>query len=98
MWRHGDVMIARAEGIPKGATRRDNAILAYGELTGHAHRVEPADAVELWEREGMLFMEILAPTATIVHEEHKPITLTKGIYRVWKQREYSPDRNYWVMD
>ena len=98
MWRHGDVLIAWAEAIPNEAVRRNNVILAYGELTGHAHRIETPEAAELWELEGVIFMKIIAPTATIVHEEHKPITLPKGIYRVWKQREYTPTKIRYVFD
>jgi hypothetical protein len=90
MWRHGDVLIAAVEAIPDGATRKDELVLAYGEMTGHAHRVEAADSAELWEHEGTLYLRVVTPSARIVHEEHKPITLTSGVYRVWKQREYTP--------
>jgi hypothetical protein len=35
---------------------------------------------------------------TVVHEEHRPITLTSGYYRVWRQREYSPEEIRVVRD
>lgn len=97
MWRHGDVLIARVNEIPEGATPRGNVILAYGEMTGHAHRVESPESAELWDLNGVIFMRIVTANATIVHEEHKPITLPKGVYRVWKQREYTPGqiRDVW---
>jgi hypothetical protein len=38
-----------------------------------------------------LYLEVLADRATVVHEEHGPITLPRGLYRVWQQREYSPE-------
>ena len=98
MWRHGDVLIAQTEKIPEDATLRDDVILAYGEMTGHAHRIESPETAELWELGGQLYMRVTAPTATVVHEEHKPITLSKGLYRVWKQREYSPDEIRLVWD
>jgi hypothetical protein len=34
---------------------------------------------------------VLADSATVTHEEHGPITLPRGTYRVWRQREYSPE-------
>jgi hypothetical protein len=90
IWRHGDVLIAASEGIPAGAQRRHGVVVAYGEITGHSHRFQEANAVELWEHDGILFVNILAATATIVHEEHRPISLSHGVYRVWMQREYTP--------
>ena len=90
MWRHGDVLIAAAEAIPQRAKQRTTTVLARGELTGHSHRIEMADTAEVWECDGVLFVKVVAPTARVVHQEHKPITLPRGIYRVWQQREYTP--------
>jgi hypothetical protein len=98
MWRHGDVLIAAADTIPAGARRRAGSVLAYGEVTGHSHRFQDAGAVELWEHSGLLFVQISADQATIIHEEHRPITLSRGIYRVWMQREYTPQAIRTVVD
>ncbi len=98
MWRHGDVLIAAVEAVPAGATPRHGATLAYGEITGHSHRVAEPAAAQLWEARGVLFMEVTAPTATVIHEEHKPITLPRGTYRVWMQREYTPGAIRRVVD
>jgi hypothetical protein len=89
MWRQGDVLIDRVEAVPQGATPRPDVVLARGEMTGHNHQVKVPETAQLWELDGVLYMKVVAPTATIVHEEHKPITLTEGIYRVWMQREYT---------
>jgi len=90
MWRHGDVMIAAARAIPEGAKLQPNTVLAYGEITGHSHRIQDPRSAELWEQGGMLFLNVTADSATVIHEEHKPITLGRGLYRVWMQREYTP--------
>jgi hypothetical protein len=90
MWRHGDVLIAASNGVPAGARRRPGAVLAYGEITGHSHRFQVPEAVELWEHDGILFVDVLAESATIVHEEHGPISIPRGVYRAWMQREYTP--------
>lgn len=93
LWRHGDVLIQAVAALPEGGVRRPGAVLAYGEVTGHSHRVETPENAELWWVEevpkGSLYLRVLAPTR-IVHEEHRPIPLEPGIYRVWQQREYVP--------
>jgi hypothetical protein len=90
MWRHGDVMIAAVAAIPHEAHPRPGAVLARGEVTGHAHRIERPDTADLWELNGELYLRITADSARVVHEEHRPVTLTQGVYRVWMQREYTP--------
>lgn len=98
MWRHGDVLIAPVEGLPAEAKRRIGSVLAYGEITGHSHRFQDPETVQLWEQGGMLFAEVVADEATIIHEEHQPITLPRGVYRVWMQREYTPQAIRTVQD
>lgn len=98
MWRHGDVLIAPARAIPADATPRHGTTLAYGEITGHSHRVQDPDSAQLFEVRGTLFLRVTAETATVIHEEHKPITLPRGTYRVWMQREYTPGAIRRVVD
>lgn len=52
----------------------------------------------LWTDNGLLFLQVIAPTATVVHEEHRPITLPRGTYCVWMQREYTPREIRAVID
>ena len=89
LWRHGDVLIASIPQIPTGTQPRTGTVLVYGEATGHAHRIEDPSTAEIWARGNELFLHVLSE-ALIVHEEHMPITLPAGTYRVWQQREYSP--------
>ncbi|MBN1428957.1 MAG: hypothetical protein JXB07_11275 [Anaerolineae bacterium] len=99
MWRHGDVLIDSIDAIPEGAEKHHNLVLAYGEITGHSHRIEDQTTAELWEsNDGLLFLKVIASQATIVHEEHDPITLPQGLYRVWYQREYTPQAIRRVID
>jgi hypothetical protein len=97
MWRHGDVLIAEVGGVPQGANRQPNVILAYGEVTGHSHRIEDPTKAELWAHQGVLYLVVLAQTR-VIHEEHHPITLNPGTYRVWQQREYTPEKIRIVRD
>lgn len=96
--RQGDVYLLRTdEPIPTDAKpvqrERGRVVLAYGEVTGHAHVIEDedvelftttADAVDRWLRVG-------PKGATLTHDEHGPIVLAPGAYKVRIQREYSPE-------
>ena len=83
-------MIAKADAIPHGATKRPNCVLAEGELTGHSHRIDQPGVAELYECKGALYLHVLASEAKVVHQEHGPIKLPRGVYTVWQQREYTP--------
>ena len=97
MWRQGDIFIV-PDRIPDAAKPRPNLILAEGEITGHAHRVKSAGmATVLVDPDGRMFLDV-TEQATVVHEEHGPITLGRGTYRVWRQREYSPQEIRVVRD
>ena len=98
LYRQGDVLISRIASLPSGAQRREGVTLAHGEVTGHSHRMDRADAVQLWAQGSELFLEVSAAIATLVHEEHQAIALPQGFYRVWKQREYRPGAYVEVMD
>jgi hypothetical protein len=103
LYRQGDVLLQRVDDIPEGlqTVPLDNGrvILAYGEVTGHAHAVLgdveflAADLQELEER----FLRV-ENEAEVVHEEHYTITLPPGGYRVVRQREYTPEEIRTVAD
>jgi len=98
MWRQGDVLIRKTNAIPVNAHRRSDLILAEGEATGHCHKVADPTTAELFEQGETLFLDVKAEKAIIVHDEHGPITLERGIYRVWRQREYTPRSSRDVRD
>lgn len=97
MWRHGDVLIAAVETIPEQARLQVHGVLVYGEVTGHSHRLESLENASVWTDRGELFVKVTAPTR-IIHEEHLPITLPPGSYRVWQQREYTPESIRTILD
>jgi hypothetical protein len=67
----------------------DRVVLAHGEATGHAHAIEAVRA-SLWEaRNGSRFLRV-DRTCKLLHEEHDPIQLPPGAYRVIRQVEYVP--------
>ena len=91
MYRHGGVLIAPVEDVPAEARELPGNILARVEATGHSHRVEPADATRMYADGAERFLKVTGPGVRVLHEEHGPIELPTGTYRVWQQREYEPD-------
>ena len=91
MWRQGDIFITLVDNIPNGAQLHPHCMLAEGEVTGHSHHIKEAGVARLYAHPTSLYLEVTAKQATVAHEEHGPITLPRGTYRVWRQREYSPE-------
>jgi hypothetical protein len=100
LYRQGDVLFRRIAALPAGERRkRDNATVAYGEVTGHSHAlaVEVRAVAEVLEIGEGLYVHVseagihIEGGATFVHEEHAPITLPVGNYEVTIQREYQPE-------
>lgn len=98
MWRHGDIMIAATAAIPSAADRKPTSVLAWGEITGHSHRIEAEETAEIFEYQGVTYLNVTAATARLVHQEHKPIVIPRGTYRFWYQREYSPEAIRRIVD
>lgn len=93
-YRQGDVYIQETEKIPCAVKEVSEAVLAYGEATGHRHVVLPDTEETLivyGENGDGKFLEISGGTATVRHEEHAPVTLPPGKYFVHIQREYDPE-------
>jgi len=91
VYRQGDVLIRRIDTLPvQKSVKRENGILAYGEVTGHCHKVETVTCAEVLEIENGLFLRVGEEGVRIVHDEHAPITLEPGNYSIEIQREYTP--------
>lgn len=98
LFRHGDVLIQAVNEVPASAQKLSTDVLAHGEVTGHSHRVESSAGISLWSAGDTLFLQVFERAAKVVHEEHAPIELPVGLYRVWRQREYTPTRIVRVSD
>lgn len=93
VWRQGDVFLVPLESPPSGEWLPHGPVLAEGEVTGHSHRLErAADARVLSGVGGSMILEVLGEEATIVHEEHGPVRVPRGLYEVRIQREYHPQK------
>lgn len=105
MYRQGDVLlVSTVHTLTRGAVRvprdRGRFVLARGEVTGHAHAIHSALAELFEERNGRLFLRVLAGVEQVrlSHEEHNAIVLAPGLYEVIRQREYSPGAIRFVRD
>lgn len=105
--RQGDVLLQAVASRPRLGTlvpldaRR--VVLAYGEVTGHAHAIAVEPDVEMppaqlfEEPDGSRYLFVDRPCA-LTHDEHGRIDLVPGCYRVARQREYAPQEIRTVAD
>lgn len=97
--RHGDVWIEAVEAWPQDVQAKAGSVLAYGEVTGHAHRL--ATEGLLYEaHDGTTYLRVPEAGTVLTHEEHGPVLLPAGDYMVRIQREYDPygEAVRWVVD
>ena len=89
-FRQGDVLLIECDAVPAGVKKRAGTVVAEGEATGHRHRFEDAGAVALYDApDGDIFADVKFDTA-LVHEEHGPIPVKTGVYRIRRQRDDTP--------
>lgn len=106
--RHGDVIVFKLKETGDSARAGQvatEAVLAYGEVTGHAHRLR--GDLELYESEApenakrapgavedqanpSRMLFRVRSSATLTHEEHDPIVLESGLYLKVNQVEFDP--------
>jgi hypothetical protein len=96
--RQGDVLVIATDAAPKAgakdkkAMEKGRVILAHGEVTGHAHELNPmgVDFVTHDGCEGLLEIKD-ASNAVLTHQEHAAIDLAKlktQFAKVYRQVEY----------
>lgn len=95
-YRQGDVpVICTNEAVPENAVPierdRGRVVLAYGEVTGHAHAIVEQGA-QLFSVPGQNYRLLTCKEEmSLRHEEHGEIKLPPGTYRVFQQQEYTPE-------
>jgi len=111
MFAQGDLLIERVADVdPSGTILSADAagavVLAEGELTGHRHCIY--DRVTMFRDDALAreipaglylgHLKVAGGSATVVHQEHAPLTLLEGTYRVRRQRELEPKDAVLVAD
>jgi len=103
IFAQGDLLIERVPDVAPSGTIEQNAegaamVLAEGEESGHRHAIR--ERVTMFRDDRLArdipaglyvgHVQVSSPTARVTHDEHAPITLPKGTYRVRRQRELGP--------
>ena len=101
--RQGDLLVERVHVLPTGLVAveagshggRRAHVLARGERTGHAHW-PPAEPTVCFFRAvagpvGLMlgYADIPSPT-NLRHDEHRPVRLGPGLWRIRRRRQYVP--------
>ena len=102
-FQHGDVLGLRVEALPEGVKRvkprGGRFILADGEATGHAHAITATPDIQLYERDGVMYVKCDAPVE-LTHEEHGAQIIEPGVFEIGQVVEVDPfeDEIRTVMD
>jgi hypothetical protein len=103
IFAQGDLLLERVSDVmPSGAVAQnaDGAalVLLEGEATGHCHAIR--ERVTMFRDETLArdipaglylgHLTIASAYARVMHDEHAPLTLPRGTYRVRRQRELGP--------
>lgn len=89
---HGETKIFRSE-LPEDAKKLDVTgykIIAPSEVSGNHHVVDITEGVEIYEKEGTLFVKNSeqATVRCLVKERHDDIILQPGVWEIGFQKEY----------
>jgi hypothetical protein len=93
-YRHGDVLLSPIQSVPVSAREIPHSgeyTLAYGEATGHHHRLRVAEpsSMKVFTDKGTLYVQLME-IGTLVHEEHHQLEIVPAVYRMSMEIEYDP--------
>jgi hypothetical protein len=88
VYSQGDVILTDCD-LPLDAVEvKDwNRVLAYGEITGHAHRVVKGEVRYFRDLRGEGYLQVLSNFAEIGHEDHPVFRVPRGIRKNQQARE-----------
>ena len=81
--RHGDVILEKIDEMVCEKIRKNEEILAIGEMTGHVHKL----LGDIYVSETMPKMVEVIGQAELLHDEHDTLVIPEGKYRIVMQRE-----------
>lgn len=86
-YQQGDVLFIKIDRFDKkGLKKLDSSTIQEGEVTGHSHVVTKGKHTVYEDATYNKFVNILS-NSVLRHEEHKPLDLPKGNYKVRIVRE-----------
>ena len=93
--RQGDILLEKVENVDLRAGVQEDGVIARGEVTGHAHRVEGGELRATTRG----WAVISNGDTTVTHDEHESLELEEGIWLVHRQVEYvGPNEEVGVYD
>lgn len=99
MYRQGDLLFEKVERRNEGFSELvKNNIIAEGEIKGHKHILENGKVYkEKNAGNGQAYL-VLEKPSQVTHDEHNPIPLEEGVYKVSRQREFNGEYYTLVSD
>lgn len=87
--RQGDLYLDRKD-LPANLKPRNSRVLAYGEVTGHSHKVREETVQTFVDAQGNIWVQSEKPFH-LDHDTHGSIMFDPGTYCLTRQREYDAD-------
>jgi hypothetical protein len=93
--RQGDIFFEEVKSLPEKEMKpKNDNIVAYGEVTGHSHKIMSPPMSELdslVDEQGDIYVRSANQPIEILHDEHDPVVLEAGKwFCITRQREYDP--------
>lgn len=92
--QQGDVLFLKCAEDMRGKklvpSKHGRLVFAEGEATGHHHSCVAEPGVNLYEDESGTLWCAVEKETTVTHQEHGPITLSPGTYKVGRVVEVDP--------
>ncbi len=100
-FRQGDILFLKIENLPQGCEKQNSIVIKEGETSGHSHKIV-SGSVKFYKQvvadnsrtrslgEQIIGYLEVTDRAVIGHEEHNPIYLPSGVYRILQQRVFNP--------
>lgn len=85
MYRQGDLLFLKVNSIPKTAKIVKSGVILHSDTTQHEHKLVGG---VLLKTKDLQYARI-SKKGSILHEEHKLILLSKGLWEIRRQREYA---------
>lgn len=82
----GDIILIKKASRPRDAKEVRKEVVAFGEATGHHHRIPGATVIAA----GGLEYVVVPEDTEMTHEEHPAIAVPAGVYEIRHQVEYWP--------
>lgn len=87
MARHGDILLKKTNKVE--GEKKDTRTLALGEVTGHHHTTYGGVMTSYADEDEVKTISV-KEEVSLEHQEHKPIKVAPGLYKVFRKIEFDP--------